>query len=403
MTSRRLPGGPHWPRLLLAVWVVATAVLTLRPGTERDRPVPFTCFPCGERGSADAVLNAVLFAPPGVLLASMGVGVAPVAIGAALGSAGIEAAQTVLPGRFPTAADIVFNTLGAILGALLWRSVRRRSLTTGRWSSAILGGLLFTAYLSAPVAPEGDLFGQYTPDLGGFATYDGVVASAEVAGVAVPPGRTPDPEPLREALRVGGPVRVHFDAGSAGAEWAPLFAIFSDDRALGVFTAVRGADLFVRRRTRGTALRFQSPAVIYPDALVGLSPGEPARVEVVDRADTGCIRVGARQTCGFGTTPLDGWTFLVGGPSLSPMSGRVLSILWLGIPLLALVAAPGSPRARWVGFGAVLLAIALVPRVSPLASAAWVDVGLVALVGWIGGVGVVRLTRHSARERAPVP
>lgn len=370
---------------------------------ERDRPVPFTCFPCGERGSADAVLNAVLFAPPGVLLASMGVGVAPVAIGAALGSAGIEAVQTVLPGRFPTAADIVFNTLGAILGALLWRSARRGSLTTGRWSIAILVGLFATAYLSAPAAPEGDLYGQYTPDLGGFATYDGVVASAEVGGVAVPAGRTPNPEPLRAALRDGAPVRVHFDAGSPRLEWAPLFAIFSADRALGVFTAVRGADLFVRRRSRGTALRFQSPAVIYPNALVGLSPGEAALVEVADRADTGCIRVGARQACGYGTTPLEGWRFLIGGPSLSPMSGRVLSILWLGVPLLALVAAPGSPRARWVGFGVVLLATALLPRLSPLASAAWVDVGLVALVGWIGGVGVARLKRFSAGDGAPVP
>ncbi len=390
-------------RLLLGAWALATAALTLSPGGEVERTVPFLCLPCGERGSADALLNMVLFAPPGVALASLGVGVGGVAVVAALTSTGIEVAQTALPGRFPTAADVLFNTLGAVGGALLWMGLWRRTFTTVGVSSAVLGGLVATAWLAGPTAPAGDLYGQYTPDLGGFDRYRGSVVSAAVGEVAVGPGRLDDPEPLRRALRSQEPLSVRFvpGEGERAARWAPVFAVFSADRALGTMTAARGDDVMVRRRMRSTDLRFQSPAAVFRGALVGGRPGEPVELRATYRATSVCLAVDERAECGSGVDPTDGWRFLIGGPSWSRTLQATLSVLWLGAGLGAVLLAPGSFRARAIGFAAVLLTVGVLPWVSALGHATWGGVAGGVAVAMAGAWTVAGLRRSTATLGAP--
>lgn len=82
----------------------------------------------------EVVANVVMFVPLGLLLASSARVSRPwlaVAFGLAL-SAAIETTQIALPGRYPTAADVVANTAGAALGAAAvvatraWRARRAR-------------------------------------------------------------------------------------------------------------------------------------------------------------------------------------------------------------------------------------------------------------------------------------
>ena len=82
-------------------------ILTLSPsgGIGQSIPEGF-CFICGSRGLADAILNALLFLPLGVLLGKQGYHpVAALLLGAAMAS-GIEGLQMVVPGRHPTVGDI---------------------------------------------------------------------------------------------------------------------------------------------------------------------------------------------------------------------------------------------------------------------------------------------------------
>ena len=85
---------------------------------------PFFCLLCGTRGLADAILNLILFIPFGAGVALLKGTVWGLASSALLSSC-VEAAQTVIPGRFPTLGDVVFNTLGGGLGVLLVRASRR--------------------------------------------------------------------------------------------------------------------------------------------------------------------------------------------------------------------------------------------------------------------------------------
>ncbi len=388
------------PRRWLVAWVLFTALLTLLPGDRRDRPGSFVCFPCGDRGGADAVLNVALFAPPGFLLALSGAGLGSVAIAGAAASALIETIQTMLPGRFPTLADIVFNALGAVVGWLVFRGLIRGAFTPGRLTLATLALLVLTAALSAPGAPSGVLYGQYTPRLGSYAAYDGKLVDASVDGTSVASGASNDSDSLRARLQGGGPVAVRFVVGSPSSRWAPVFAVFSGDREEGVFVAVRGNDLLVRRRLRAADLRLQRPSWVVPGSLASFSRGDTVDLLTSETATGQCVGVGpavgvgagrgaeaARASvrrCGLGIEPGGGWRFLMGSPSWSPGLARTLSVLWLAVPLALILRAGGPRSARINGVVAVLATVLGLPLVTPLAAAAPLELLTATAIGLAG-------------------
>jgi len=104
-------------RLLLVFSVVAIAVLTLTPAAdERHRP-PFWCFSCGDRVANDMFLNVLLFIPLGAALGLLRVrALGAAAMGFFLSTA-VELLQYGIPGREPSARDVLTNTIGTILGA----------------------------------------------------------------------------------------------------------------------------------------------------------------------------------------------------------------------------------------------------------------------------------------------
>jgi len=130
-----------WSRTPLLLLILYSGVLlygtlipfsfTWHPGREqvnsrrRAEWVPFT-RPSPVR-ARDTALNLVMFIPFGVLLtlalnAGRGRVLASVARSGLLGfllSLVIEATQYFIPARFPSSSDLVLNTLGAALGALV--------------------------------------------------------------------------------------------------------------------------------------------------------------------------------------------------------------------------------------------------------------------------------------------
>src|SRR3954471_7762674 len=102
--------------LACALLLIAFATLWPMPGEPEIRGF---CMLCGGRGTADLLLNVVLFMPLGVALAPRGHSRNRIFLLALLLSTAIELIQFFIPGRDPSVSDVVANTCGAVLGALV--------------------------------------------------------------------------------------------------------------------------------------------------------------------------------------------------------------------------------------------------------------------------------------------
>lgn len=104
-------------RLLLVFSVVAIAALTLTPAADDQHRPPFWCFSCGDRVVNDVFLNILLFMPLGAALGVLRVGAGGAAAMGCFLSAAVELLQYGIPGREPSARDVLTNTIGTIVGA----------------------------------------------------------------------------------------------------------------------------------------------------------------------------------------------------------------------------------------------------------------------------------------------
>ena len=369
------------PRRWLFLWGAAVALLTLGPGDPRGPAAPFLCLPCGTWGTADALLNVALFVPAGVLL---GWGKAAVVAVAALGfgsSMAIEAIQTLLPGRYPTAVDIVANGSGALLG-LWWVRQGRAWLDHARVVGALSAlVLLLTAWLARPAPPAGPLFGQHTPELGGVPAYEGTVVEARVADLSMPSRQVDDSDALRAALGPTARASVVFELAPPVDVWTPVFAVFSGEQEEALFVAVRHRDLLVRTRTVAGALRLRAPGAVVRDVLPVEHAGRSLAVAFRSARNGRCIEVAGTESCGRGVRPHEGWRFLVGGDAWPTWSRSLMTVLWVALPFALLFRARGTTREH-VGITLGLLALALsLPFVSALAAGGYWSLG----VGIVGG------------------
>jgi VanZ family protein len=105
----------------VAAVVLVILVLTLLPsGNSPPRPFSFHVGP-GRRWLADGILNICLFVPLGLAAGWSSRSPLKAILAGILLSTGIELAQTIVPGRDPSLSDIVFNTIGALSGAMIVR------------------------------------------------------------------------------------------------------------------------------------------------------------------------------------------------------------------------------------------------------------------------------------------
>ena len=275
-------------RRILAVAFAAAVLLfvlgaTLLPTSVEIIEASF-CLICSSRGVADAILNVVLFTPVGVALAVL-IRPARAILAGILLSVAIESAQLWVPGRHSSVGDLVFNTTGTLLGALLLAAVpmllrptrvAARRLALG-WSAAVLLVLFGGLWLMQPSLPVANYYGQWTPRLGSYAFYDGQVVGARIGELALPSWRLDDSAVARDAMRAGS-LEVTAIAGNPPRAVAPIFSMADGaERQIMLLGADRDQLVF-RYHTRAMQLRLDSPDHRFDGAFAGVVPGDSLEI-----------------------------------------------------------------------------------------------------------------------------
>ena len=313
---------------LLLIWLAVVLSMTLlpvgvTPGAEQI--LPSVCLICGDRGLADAILNLALFLPFG-WLGGRRWGPGATALLAVGISGGIEVAQFVIPGRYATLGDVAFNTLWAIIGA---GTVLRREVIVAALAPLGVIGASLPFVLFAPDPPDRLFYGQWTPELGHYARYEGTLMAATLAGMEVADGPSRESEALREAVRSGGQLAVTFVAARPPPRVAPIFSIYDDQQHEIVLLGADGADLVVHQRTRATSLRLDSPELRWTRALAGVSEGDTVDVSMAYRGGSTCLTLNRSTRCDIAPSVGSGWGALHSLGTIPPGLRRVIDGLWM--------------------------------------------------------------------------
>jgi VanZ like protein len=345
------------PRTGLALLVLAVILGgTLWP--EHGPPYPITwCIACGERGGADAVRNFLLFIPLGFFASGrFRRALWAVAACAAL-SLLVETLQQWIPGRDPSASDLLFNAVGAAVGVALARSSRvwlRPSRQQAAWLTlawAALPWAIFatTGALQTPLPPPSPRPGPTAAAL----VRDLFAGLLALNGTAVHGAAAP--VTFRDLPRGGG----------------DYFGLSSD-----------GDDLVLTVHTRAAVARLDEPNVRWRGVLRGFAEGD-VPVSIRRRGAEWCVRVETRLRCG-GATAGSGWGMILFPDAAARRFGAWISAAWL----LVLFAPLGFRlrRGRWETAAAVAGCSTLVvlPTLGVLASSPpleWFGAGAGVLAG----------------------
>ncbi|HMH81615.1 MAG TPA: VanZ family protein [Gemmatimonadales bacterium] len=335
---------------LLAFALLAILVATLWPVYEARPQTWVSCIVCGEHGVADVLLNIVLFLPLGVALGLGGRRIPQCVLLAALLSASIELAQLLIPGRDASLGDVVSNTIGATLGAMLVRTAPawllpppERSTRLSRVAALAAAALCcVTGLLLAPVFPDSLYYGQWTPNLGHLEWYRGRVLDATIGALHVAPGPMSDTPLARELLRSASGCSLHVRgiAGPRPAELASLFSISDDRQREIILLGPDRDDLVFRFRTRAAALRLDQPDIRVTDAMEGMRAGDSLDVTVTREGRACRVALNGRTAAGLGPTVGSGWGLLMYPEALPAVLKGLLSAVWVGALFL--------PAAFWI-------------------------------------------------------
>jgi len=277
--------------LACSLLVIALATLWPMPG---ELKIQGLCLICGGRGTADLLLNIMLFMPLGVALVLRGSSRVRAALLALALSTTIELLQFYIPGRDPSVSDVLANTCGAVLGALIASSASswlrpRPPPALGSRLSRTASGLaalmcLATGLLLAPAYPDSPYFGLWTPDLSHFVPYRGRVLSATLNGEPIPDGPIHATDSVRAALRSSDrfDLEIRAIAGPKPDDLSPLFGIFDEERREIVLLGVDREELVLRLHTRASDARLDRPELRLPGA--AWRQGDTVTMSILARA-----------------------------------------------------------------------------------------------------------------------
>jgi hypothetical protein len=319
----------------------------------------------------------------------------------------IELAQLAVPGRDPSAGDLVFNTLGAASGVAIVRNGRswlhpaeaasRRLAIVA--ALGFLGIVALTGLLLAPHFPSTTYWGLWAPELGHLEWYRADVRQVLVGSLEAPSGPLPHQAEIHDALRRGDPVLVSGKAGPPVRHLGALFAIYDERQREILLIGPEGGDLVVRYRSLALAAGLDQPDLRLDDVMSEIAPGQS--LEVAYHRTTGgvCLAVtGRARECGLGFTPGRGWSFL-------QFFGRLPRWLLAGMDaawVLVLVLPAGYWRTRRsdsaVAAGIVAVALLLLPGAVGLRPVTTWELGAAALALYAGRQLRVRLS--ASREPA---
>lgn len=359
--------------LLGVLWALAVARITLTPeGVPEWSSAPGVtyCIICGSRGAADALLNAVLFLPLG-LLVGLRWRVRHALLAGLLTSGLIEVCQLYVPGRNPAISDLVWNTVGAAVGGVaagtLTRWLGGVPPVRARILSVALPGiyLLAAGVLAAPVGTDARYFGQWTPALGFMKHYQGRVVDAEFNGEPLPaaPFDPEDPHPP-----VSGDLQVSATVvkGPPPEGIAPIVSIYDAQQREILVLGADHEDLVWRLRDRALAARFDFREVRLPSALAGIPVGDTLRLEATRVDGALCIAVDDQRSCGLGFRPEGTWRYLMNLEGASQGFRSFLSWGWMATLFFLVGLLGGSLRSTALGVAASVGTVAAVAALTPL-------------------------------------
>ncbi len=385
--------------------VILAATLFPIAGAEPQRWI--NCLVCGERGIADVLVNILLFLPFGAALAAAGVPLPRCVLSAALLSASVEFAQRYIPGRDPSLGDVVSNTVGSGLGALLvataqyWLLPPRAQAARLSWAAALAGTAVCygTGWLLAPAPPQTRYFALWTPNLAHLARYRGRVLDAMIGEVRFPAGPIANSAAVRDALRAseGFSLRVRAVAGPRPAAVAALFAVYDQHQHEILLLGPDRDDLVFRYRTRAATSRLDQPDMRLVGALRAVAPGDSLDVTVHGRRGRYAVTVNSSAPAALGFTLGSGWALLMYPESLPAWLKALLSWAW--------IAALWVPAGFWARTGRDGSVIVVAVTVSLLGAPAVTSLRATPLLQWAAAsfgalaAAAYRLAVESRRER----
>ena len=400
--------------------LVFIAAETLVPHPENAALVartPIWCVVCGELGLLDILLNIILFVPLGVGLRLLGRSWRQALFLGAVLSLGIETAQYfAIPGRDAALGDVLTNSAGAALGALLAGSWRLWLLPT-RGAARRLAGTVAAIWLLQvglsglavqPSLPRSVYWGQRAAELGQFDTFPGRLLDARVGAMPLPSRRLANSDSVRRALLAGDPVTAVVEPAGPTGRIAPLASIFDGDQREIAVLGQWDHDLVFRLRARALDWRLRPPAIRLPSVFASPTP-ETLTVAGAVRRDSLIVTATGGASGAVGrAVPLSaqwGWSLLL--PYEHAFGSEVgwLSALWVGgwmVPIAFWIAAAGLRTAPTALAVFLLLLLGLIAVPALLAERAgvveWVGALAGALVGWL----LARATNGRLDNR-PVP
>jgi hypothetical protein len=224
----------------------------------------------------DVVLNVILFFPLGTGLALLGLRRLGAIIIGALASAGIEGCQLLLiTGRDGSVLDVVSNTAGTALGAILVSVWATRGVWWGPIGPVIsalgLAAWIAGGLLIQPSRPKlGPWYSQWAHDFGGTVLYPGRVLSFKLNGIAVPDGMIGDLGEIQAVMAREGTTRVEAQivTGEKFAGLAQLVGIMAGENEELVSVWQEGRFLKARHRLRSTEAGLRTPWFSVPAGLL---------------------------------------------------------------------------------------------------------------------------------------
>jgi VanZ family protein len=178
---------PIRQKIAVAAILLVILVITLSPAGNRP-PLPFSFeVGLGSRWLSDGILNLCLFVPFGMALGWKARSPAKTVFCGLLLSTVVELAQMRIPGRDPALSDILANTIGTTVGALIGRrpnawlapDARNTVVFTALGVGAATLVMTLTGVLAAPV-------GSFAVTRDGRDLVIGSHARAEAAGLDLP-------------------------------------------------------------------------------------------------------------------------------------------------------------------------------------------------------------------------
>src|SRR5207244_1142101 len=152
-------------------------------------------------------------------------------------SIGVEVVQIWVPGRYSSANDVIFNSLGALVGGALAHSssvlltppprlARRLAVGAALVATTVVAA---TAVLLQPSFPFTMYFGGWTHKFGHLEWYRGRLLDASIGGLAIPASAISYSGEVRRRLLAEAPLHLSLLAGPPPPGLAPLLSLHDEN------------------------------------------------------------------------------------------------------------------------------------------------------------------------------